>query len=316
MAARLLLRDCSGLLPAGLARPGHGCSQGRDRPSRARWECGGLRAAVPVAWTGSCAPWILATFLGSSVGRCRAPPAARGLPAMSRGPGRAGRAAGQRGSSQSPRWQHRAPGRVHMNPFWPGSSPAALGWTPGRGAQGTAQWVQREHRHVLPSAVLPWRGQSSPSRAAILLWASGPQPRGPDRAAVPLLAVLPCWVQHPAPHHSGCRGSRLAGGWVMEGFLQPRAPPWLFQSLLGERCGVPRLPCVCHGGVFLVCEGTSPGCFALNQTLPLSGGDEQSPPPFCSALCTPAAAPSLSQGRTDISNAQASSTFLLSVLSS
>lgn len=90
-----------------------------------------------------------------------------------------------------------------------------------------------------PRLCYPGVGQSPPNRAEIPLWATGLQLRGPDRAAVTLLAVLWCWVQRPAPHCS--RGAEAAGrlrAWGMEGLLQPCALPWLSQTLLGECCGV------------------------------------------------------------------------------
>ena len=174
-----------------------------------------------------------------------------------------------------------------------------------------------------PQPCYPGMGQSSPNRAEIPLWATGLQLRGPDRAAVTLLAVLQCWVQHPAPHHRG--GAEAAGrlragarrGCCSPGHCLGFPRPFWVSGVGSPGClSLPSLPRAFLGGAFLVCKGTSQGCFAwarlclrlkgMNRVLLLSALHFALPP---------AAVPSPSQGRTDISNTQASSTFLLSVLS-
>lgn len=118
-----------------------------------------------MAWTCSFVPWILSAFLSSSLGWCRAASDEPQTCVSRLGCG-SGWEPPAMGRWRQLRWQHCAPGCVHTNPLWPESSwsPAVPGWMPGCGETGTAQWLQREHLCMLPSAMLPWRGAELPKQ--------------------------------------------------------------------------------------------------------------------------------------------------------
>lgn len=167
----------------------------------------------------------------------------------------------------------------------------------------------------------PGVGQSSPDRAGIYLTHS-PAAEGPRQSCCHPACYLAMLVLASCPTQGrGCGDGGLAEDWGMgQGLLQTWAPPWLSQNLRvsGVGCpGCPTLPSLPRAflrGVFLVCKGASQGCFALHETVPLSEGDDQSPHP-CTALCSSSCC-TISQPGAElvISSAQASSTFLLSVL--
>lgn len=137
----------------------------------------------------------------------------------------------------------------------------------------------------------PGVGQSSPDRAGIPL-AHSPAAEGPRQSCchpaccLALLGPASCPTQG-----GGCQDGRSAEDWGMEGLLQTWAPPWLSQNLRVSGVGRPgcptllSLPCTFLRGVFLVCKGASQGCFALHETVPVSEGDDQSPPHLHPALC-------------------------------
>lgn len=163
-------------------------------------------------------------------------------------------------------------------------------------------------------------GQSSRNRAEIPLWAMGMQLRGPDIADVTLLAVSRCWVQHPVPHHRRMPRQQV-GRRLGHREVAALGAALAFPDPLGEWCGMPRLSVPCQpapclswrdlsslqrGISGLLCLG--PDCFRLkemNRVLLLSGLHFALPPAVVS---------SPRQGRIDLSNAQASSTFFLTVL--